>query len=64
MTVNDLIDTLKGYPGDYQVVIARDPEGNSFSATDDAVSEGNFHKLSGIFDENSSYNAVVIWPRN
>lgn len=60
MTVRQLIDTLKDYPEDAQVVLASDPEGN------------NYHPADAVLDKytmietgtEAIVKAVVLFPEH
>jgi hypothetical protein len=77
MTIKDLLAALKGLPGDMQIVLSKDGEGNSFSPLEDIAT--------GIYTANSTWsgdfttwaddageeeipeadcNAVCFWPTN
>lgn len=60
MTVRQLIDSLKDYPEDAQIVLASDPEGN------------NYHTADGVLDKYIMFEegtdkvitAVVLFPEH
>lgn len=65
MTVRELMDVLKGYPENHQVVLSKDAEGNDFSPLDE-VSHEDYQADSSWSGELGvgRENAVCLWPVN
>ena len=72
MTKNELLEMLKDVPGDYQVIMSKDSEGNAFSPLSNTgcamyVSTAPWNgEVHGEDDAGEHYkeNAVVLWPTN
>jgi hypothetical protein len=67
MTVKELIERLKSLPPDMPVVMAADPEGNSFDNCEDVgkswFDENMDHcDITDIEDDDEWEEYVVLWP--
>lgn len=66
MKVAELYTYLEGVPGDYEVILASDAEGNQYNSADDfirAYAPGRGRDIEvddDVYVE--EYNAVVIFP--
>ncbi len=65
MTVNDLVDKLKAIPGEWDVMISSDEEGNRFKAVVDVeespVDSSGEPCHEEDADENSGH-VIILWP--
>jgi len=67
MNAEELIEFLEGYPGDTQIIMSKDSEGNNFTPLDEAIfdyyapeNEGR-GELTRISDPDAE-PAIVLWP--
>lgn len=72
MTVLELIEELKNYPDDLEVILQRDPEGNGYaplSGAEDAKQieyeecHSNPEDYEEYYEEPYVPNCVVLWPQ-
>ena len=77
MTVAELIFELQQYPGELQVVLSKDAEGNNFSPLaemgpgvyePDTTYSGDFtsehHVVEQYGDDEAAMNSLCLWPVN
>jgi len=66
MKVRELIEYLKTYDQELDVVMSRDSEGNSYSPlhTMDAIQYIPENTWSGEISDDEPYNAIAFWPVN
>lgn len=71
MTVDQLIRELQNYPGDLEIILQRDPEGNGYSplagsdtaiyiSDDECWSDPEIYEE--YYEKEYESNAVVLWP--
>lgn len=73
MNVNDLLEILRGLPGEDLVVLAKDGEGNSYSPLSDygigvyvadSTWDGDYYDADDEDKPEDGVPAVTLWPTN
>lgn len=73
MTVVELIEALKDIPGEYQVIMSKDSEGNGFSPLADVCDgyyladttwAGDYYSDMEDAEDAGAGPAVIFWPTN